>query len=163
MMDANMSEKTKEEVMFKLRARYRSAGREHRKKLIDHAVDLMGYHRKSAIRTLSDPPPAELTRPGGREVRRETPGPRIDCALASRASSRAASEPARADLLHLQPLGDDLYSHEPFCRQVLLHGFPFLFTCKPSSHTPLYGWVAGLAPGRDRHVLKARVLGKNKR
>jgi hypothetical protein len=30
-------------------------------------------------------------------------------------------------------LGDDLYAHQPFCRQVLLHGFHFLFTCKPAS------------------------------
>jgi hypothetical protein len=52
-MDANMSEKTKEELMFMMRSRYANAGREHRIKLIDRAVDLMGYHRKSAIRALN--------------------------------------------------------------------------------------------------------------
>jgi hypothetical protein len=31
-------------------------------------------------------------------------------------------------------LGDDLYAHQAFCRQVLLPGFHFLFTCKPASH-----------------------------
>ncbi len=31
-MDANMSEKTKKEVMLKLRSRYERAGREHRRK-----------------------------------------------------------------------------------------------------------------------------------
>lgn len=60
-------------------------------------------------------------------------------------------------------LGDDLYAHQPFCRQVLLHGFHFLFTCKPSSHTHLSGWVEGLGVGRDLQVLKQRVKGKGNR
>jgi len=60
-------------------------------------------------------------------------------------------------------LGDDLYAHEPFCRQVLLHNFHFLFTCKPSSHSHLYGWVEALAPGHALHTLKARVKGKGNR
>jgi hypothetical protein len=60
-------------------------------------------------------------------------------------------------------LGDDLYAHQPFCRQVLLHGFHFLFTCKPSSHTHLSGWVEGLGVGRDLHILKQRVKGKANR
>jgi len=38
-------------------------------------------------------------------------------------------------------LGDDLYCHQPFCRQTMLHGFDFLFVCKPDSHTTLYNWV----------------------
>lgn len=60
-------------------------------------------------------------------------------------------------------LGDDLYAHQPFCRQALLHGFHFLFTCKPASHTHLYGWVEALQPGRDLHTLKRRVKGKSNR
>jgi hypothetical protein len=60
-------------------------------------------------------------------------------------------------------LGDDLYSHQPFCRQVLLHGFHFFFTCKPSSHPYLSGWVEGLEPGRCLHTLKQRVKGKSNR
>lgn len=52
-MDAKMSQNTKLEVMKKLRWRYVTAGLEYRKKLIDQAVELMGYHRKSAIRVLS--------------------------------------------------------------------------------------------------------------
>jgi hypothetical protein len=60
-------------------------------------------------------------------------------------------------------LGDDLYAHQPFCRQVLLHGFHFLFTCKPSSHAHLSGWVEGLEPGRGLHSLKERVKGKSNR
>lgn len=60
-------------------------------------------------------------------------------------------------------LGDDLYAHQPFCRQVLLHSFHFLFTCKPASHAYLYGWVNALQPGRDLHTLKQRVKGKSNR
>jgi hypothetical protein len=37
-------------------------------------------------------------------------------------------------------LGDDLYCHEPFCRQALALGFDFLFVCKPNSHATLYAW-----------------------
>lgn len=60
-------------------------------------------------------------------------------------------------------LGDDLYAHQPFCRQVLLHGFHFLFTCKPASHATLGQWVEGLEPGRQLHTLKLRVKGKSNR
>ena len=63
---------------------------------------------------------------------------------------------------NLTLLGDDLYAHEPFCRQVLLQGFHFLFTCKPSSHAHLSGWVEGLAP-QARPTLKLRVKGKSNR
>ncbi len=60
-------------------------------------------------------------------------------------------------------LGDDLYAHQPFCRQVLCHGFHFLFTCKPTSHTYLSGWVEALEEGRSRHTLKQRIKGKSNR
>lgn len=60
-------------------------------------------------------------------------------------------------------LGDDLYAHQPFCRQVLLHNFHFLFTCKSSSHTHLYGWVEALEPGGGLHTLKLRVKGEGNR
>jgi hypothetical protein len=43
-------------------------------------------------------------------------------------------------------LGDDLYAHQPFCRRALLYGFHFIFTCKPDSHTTLYGWIEQLQP-----------------
>ncbi len=60
-------------------------------------------------------------------------------------------------------LGDDLYAHQPFCRQVLLHNFHFFFTCKPTSHPHLSKWVEALEAGRDLHILKARVKGKSNR
>ena len=60
-------------------------------------------------------------------------------------------------------LGDDLYAHQPFCRQVLLHGFHFLFTCKPASHSHLSQWVEALEPGRDLHIAKLKVKGQSNR
>lgn len=60
-------------------------------------------------------------------------------------------------------LGDDLYAHQPFCRQVLRHGFHFLFTCKPASHATLFQWIEGLEPGRQLHTLKRRLKGQSNR
>ena len=57
----------------------------------------------------------------------------------------------------------NLYAHQPFCRQVLLHGFHFLFTCKPASHPHLTQWVEALVPGRDLHTLTLRTKGKGHR
>ena len=51
-MDKTMSQPTRSEVLEKLRRRYQSAGLEHKRKLLDQAQDLLGYHRKSAIRAL---------------------------------------------------------------------------------------------------------------
>jgi len=53
-------------------------------------------------------------------------------------------------------LGDDLYAHQPFCRQALMRGFHFLFTCKPDSHPTLYRWV-NLLRSPDLGTLKSRL------
>lgn len=60
-------------------------------------------------------------------------------------------------------LGDDLYAHQPFCRQVLLHNFHFLFTCKPASHLHLSSWIEGLEQAGHLHSLKLRLKGKSNR
>ena len=39
-------------------------------------------------------------------------------------------------------LGDDLYSNQPFCACALQHGFNFILTCKPDSHTTRYARLA---------------------
>ena len=57
-MESGMSTQTKNEVMSKLRRRYLTAGREHKRKLIDEAMALLGYHRKAAIRALRAEAPA---------------------------------------------------------------------------------------------------------
>lgn len=51
-----MSQKTREEVLSKLRERYKTAGAEHKRKLLNQAQELLGYHRKSAIRALRASP-----------------------------------------------------------------------------------------------------------
>ena len=67
-----MNQETRKQVLAKLRRRYKSAGAEHKRKLLDQAVQLLGYHRKSAIRALRAsalvPAPVILT---GRPVRYE--------------------------------------------------------------------------------------------
>ena len=47
-----MSQTTRIEVLEKLRRRYKAAGAQYKSKLLDQAVQLLGYHRKAAIRAL---------------------------------------------------------------------------------------------------------------
>jgi hypothetical protein len=54
-MDKNMNQRTRTEVLTKLRRRYPNAGAEHKRQLLDQAQELLGYHRKSAIRALRAP------------------------------------------------------------------------------------------------------------
>jgi len=58
-MHNDMSKETKEEVLARLRRRYTTAGASHKSKLLDQAVELLGYHRKAAIRALRQPQPKE--------------------------------------------------------------------------------------------------------
>jgi hypothetical protein len=60
-----------------------------------------------------------------------------DCEL--NASKRALDKHGK-EYQWLKPtlLGDDLYSHRPFCEKVLDAGYSFIFTCKESSHP----WLA---------------------
>ncbi len=54
-------------------------------------------------------------------------------------------------------LGDDLFSHYPFCALLVEHGWNFILVCKPESHPKLYGWIdfrarsAQLELVRERH------------
>jgi hypothetical protein len=54
-MDKMISQTTRQEVLKKLRRRYQHAGAEHKRKLLDQAQELLGYHRKAAIRSLRAP------------------------------------------------------------------------------------------------------------
>lgn len=58
-MHSDMSKKTKEEVLARLRRRYATAGKEHKVKLLNQAVELLGYHRKAAIRAVHGLPSKE--------------------------------------------------------------------------------------------------------
>lgn len=58
-------------------------------------------------------------------------------------------------------MGDDLYCHQPFCKQVLALKAHFLFTCKPDSHSTLYEWVEDLRRiGKISTVTVSRRVGK---
>ncbi len=54
-MHSDMSKETKDQVLARLQRRYASAGASHKTKLLDQAVELLGYHRKAAIRALRRP------------------------------------------------------------------------------------------------------------
>ena len=47
--DKSMSQTTQKEVLEKLRRRYRNAGAEHKRQLLDQAQELLGCHRKAAL------------------------------------------------------------------------------------------------------------------
>jgi hypothetical protein len=44
-------------------------------------------------------------------------------------------------------LGDDLFSHQPFCELVANAQLAFILVCKPSSHETLYQWLEGMEQG----------------
>ena len=50
-----MNPTTRKEVLTKLRRRYARAGREYKRQLLDQDQELLGYHRKAAIRALRAP------------------------------------------------------------------------------------------------------------
>jgi len=57
--------------------------------------------------------------------------------------------------LNVTALGDDLYCHEPLCRDVLAKQMNFIFVCKPESHKETYDWLSFL----DReHAIKSLVI-----
>jgi len=60
-MHSDMSKETKDQVLGRLRRRYASAGTFYKTKLLDQAVELLGYHRKAANRALRQPQVQELT------------------------------------------------------------------------------------------------------
>jgi hypothetical protein len=58
-------------------------------------------------------------------------------------------------------LGDDLYCHDPFCRELRERGMDFILVCKPDSHATLYEWLALLErSGAVRTVVRRRWTGK---
>jgi|UPI0003A7A01C hypothetical protein len=57
--------------------------------------------------------------------------------------------------LNVTILGDDLYCHEPFCRDVLAKNANFIFVCKPSSHKETYDWLEFL---EKAHAVKTRIV-----
>lgn len=60
-------------------------------------------------------------------------------------------------------LGDDLYCHEPFCRDVLNRGLGFILVCKPASHALVYEGLAFLErSGGVNTVVRRRWTGQRR-
>ena len=60
-------------------------------------------------------------------------------------------------------LGDDLYCHEPFCRDALDRGCGFILVCKPASHPLGSEWLAFLhRGGAVRTVVGRRWTGQRR-
>lgn len=66
-----------------------------------------------------------------------------DCEL--NASKRLLATNGKAyKQLEVTFLGDDLYAHEPFCREIISKGCNFIMVCKPESHKTVYEWIKGI-------------------
>jgi hypothetical protein len=60
-------------------------------------------------------------------------------------------------------LGDDLYCHEPFCRELLAWGLGFILVCKPSSHPLVDEWLEHLERnGAVGTVVRTRWTGRRR-
>jgi len=66
-----------------------------------------------------------------------------DCEI-NAAKRWLAAHGAELARLKTTVLGDDLYCHEPFCRELLALGLGFILVCKPDSHATAYEWLAHL-------------------
>jgi hypothetical protein len=83
-----------------------------------------------------------------------------DCELAAAKRWLAAHG---ADLARLKTtvLGDDLYCHEPFCRELLALALGFILVCKPDSHAIVYEWLEHLERnGAVQTVARTRWTGR---
>ncbi len=58
-------------------------------------------------------------------------------------------------------LGDDLYSRQPLCEDLLSNGYHFILVCKPSSHKTLYEYVECLGDDLETVVVE-KWVGKRK-
>lgn len=60
-------------------------------------------------------------------------------------------------------LGDDLYCHEPFCRELRALGLGFILVCKPDSHPTTYEWLDDLQrQGAVGTVTRTRWTGRRR-
>jgi hypothetical protein len=85
-----------------------------------------------------------------------------DCEL-NAAKRWLAANAARLSPLNVTVLGDDLFCHEPFCRDLLDRGLNFILVCKPSSHATVEDWLAFLQrDGGMRTLVHARWNGRQR-
>jgi hypothetical protein len=85
-----------------------------------------------------------------------------DCELAA-AKRWLAVHGGELARLKTTVLGDDLYCHEPFCRELLAFGLGFILVCKPDSHAIVYEWLEHLQRNGAVHtVSRTRWTGKRR-
>ena len=83
-----------------------------------------------------------------------------DCELAA-AKRWLAAHGAELARLKTTVLGDDLYCHEPFCRELLALALGFILVCKPDSHAIVYAWLEHLERnGAVQTVVRTRWTGR---
>lgn len=58
--------------------------------------------------------------------------------------------------LNVTLLGDDLYTHQPFCEEALEKGFNFILVCKPESHKVFYEYLNLFEQLGDVHTVSKR-------
>ena len=58
-------------------------------------------------------------------------------------------------------LGDELYSHQPICEEILSSEMNFIFTCLETSHTALYDWLQYLDCIGEVKKLEIKQWNKN--
>lgn len=108
------------------------------------------------------PGPAAAVPPAPEFVSPQDGHNKQDCELAA-AGRWLARWSARHAPWGLTVLGDDRYSHQPFCQTVRDQGSHFLFVCRPDSHPTLYEWVADFDRlGYVRTVVQTRWTGKER-
>lgn len=85
-----------------------------------------------------------------------------DCELAA-AKRWLSAHGAELARLRTTVLGDDLYCHEPFCRELLALGLGFILVCKPASHPIVYEWLEHLQRnGAVQTVVRTRWTGQRR-
>ncbi len=89
-------------------------------------------------------------------IRNEDGQEKQDCEI--NASKRWIEKKSPLDLSRLL-LGDDLYAHEPFCKEVIDKGDSFVFVAKESSHQKMYEMIEYLqnTVGLEHHE---KIIGK---
>jgi hypothetical protein len=85
-----------------------------------------------------------------------------DCELAA-ANRWLQREGQRLAAHNITILGDDLFSHQPFCEAVKAQNMHFILVCKEDSHATLYDWLADFERENQVETLsKTRWDGKHR-
>jgi len=85
-----------------------------------------------------------------------------DCEI-NAAKRWLAAHGAELARLKTTVLGDDLYCHEPFCRELLALALGFILVCKPDSHAIVYEWLEHLQRNGAVHtVSRTRWTGQRR-